>query len=39
MGNDYMRDYKRVIEELGEFLGYLFIMIGSIEAVLQRKEE
>ncbi len=39
MGNDYLRDYKRVIEELGELLGYLLIMVGSIEAVLQRKED
>ncbi|MCF7956741.1 MAG: hypothetical protein K9M75_13140 [Phycisphaerae bacterium] len=39
MGDDYVRDYKRVIEELGELLGYLLIMVGSIEAVLQRKED
>lgn len=39
MGDDYVRDYKRVIEELGELLGYLLIFIGSIEAVLQQKEE
>ena len=39
MGDDYMRDYKRVIEELGELLGYLLIMVGSLEAVLQRKED
>lgn len=38
MGDDYIRDYKRVIEELGEFMGYLFLMIGAIEAVLQQKE-
>lgn len=39
MGNDYVRDYKRVIEELGELLGYMFILMGSFEAVLQQKEE
>lgn len=38
MGDDYVRDYKRVIEELGELLGYLMIFLGSIEAVLQQKE-
>jgi hypothetical protein len=38
MGNDYVRDYKRVIEELGELLGYMLILIGSFEAVLQQKE-
>ena len=35
MGDDYQRDYKRVIEELGEMLGYLLILLGSIEALLQ----
>jgi len=39
MGNDYVRDFKRVIEELGELLGYLLILIGSFEAVLQQKEK
>jgi hypothetical protein len=39
MGDDYVRDYKRVIEELGELLGYLLIFIGSIEAILQQKNE
>ena len=36
MGDDYIRSYKRVIEELGELMGYLLILIGSIEAVLQQ---
>ncbi len=39
MGDDYVRDYKRVIEELGELMGYLFILAGSVEAALQQKEE
>lgn len=39
MGDDYVRDYKRVIEELGELLGYLLLMIGSIEAVFHQIEE
>ena len=39
MGDDYLRDYKRVIEELCELLGYMLILAGSIEAILQEKEE
>lgn len=35
MGDDYVRDYKRVIEELGEVFGYLLLVIGSIESTLQ----
>ncbi|MBE0536234.1 MAG: hypothetical protein IH624_11250 [Phycisphaerae bacterium] len=38
MGDDYVRNYKRVIEELGELLGYLLLLIGSLEAVCQQKE-
>ncbi len=38
MGDDFVRDYKRVIEELGELLGYLILLFGSIEAVLLAKE-
>lgn len=39
MGDDYVRDYKKVIEELGEMLGYLLILVGSLESVLQEKED
>lgn len=35
MGDDYVRDYKRVIEELGEVFGYLLVVIGSVESTLQ----
>lgn len=35
MGDDYVRDYKRVIEELGEVFGYLLLVIGSVESTLQ----
>lgn len=38
MGEDYVRNYKRVIEELLELLGYILIFIGSVETVLQQKE-
>ncbi|HPB31724.1 MAG TPA: hypothetical protein PLB62_09730 [Candidatus Sumerlaeota bacterium] len=34
MGNYYKRDYKRIIEESGEVLGYIFILLGAIEAIL-----
>ncbi len=34
MGQDYIRDYKRVIEELGELFGYALLLIGSVEAVI-----
>jgi len=37
MGENYTRDYKRVIEEIMESVGYLLLMIGSIEAVVQLK--
>lgn len=33
MGDDYMRDYKRVIEELGELFGYLLLLCGAIETL------
>ena len=35
MGDDYNRDYKRVIEETLETMGYLLVLIGSFESVLQ----
>ncbi len=34
MGDDYDRSYKRVIEETGEFAGYLIIALGIFETVL-----
>lgn len=35
LGEDYTRDYKRVIEEIGELFGYLLVLIGSIESLVQ----
>ncbi len=35
MGDDYTRMYKRVIEEMCELVGYLLILIGSIEMHVQ----
>jgi hypothetical protein len=37
MGDDYQRDYKRVIEETGELVGYFLLLAGSFEALLERK--
>lgn len=39
MGDDYTRDYKRVIEETTELLGYTLILIGSIEFLWQAKRD
>ncbi|MBS3758511.1 MAG: hypothetical protein KGY61_07585 [Desulfobacterales bacterium] len=36
MGEDYIRDYKRIIEESLELMGYLLILAGSIEALVER---
>ncbi len=35
MGDEYTRDYKRVIEESGEFVGYFLILVASIESLIQ----
>jgi hypothetical protein len=35
MGDDYNRDYKRVIEETLETMGYILVLIGSFESILQ----
>ena len=35
MGDDYVRDYKRVIEELGELFGYALLVMGSVESLLE----
>jgi hypothetical protein len=34
---DYSRDYKRVIEEVGELMGYLLMFLGSVEIVLETR--
>lgn len=38
MGENYMRAYKRVIEESGELLGYLLLLEGSIESLVWMKK-
>ncbi len=35
MGDDYIRGYKRVIEESGEVIGYCLLFMGSIESLVQ----
>jgi hypothetical protein len=37
MGDDYKRGYKRVVEESGEFVGYLLLVAGSVETLLSMK--
>lgn len=37
LGDDYTRSYKRVIEESGELVGYLLLVAGSVESILQRR--
>lgn len=37
MGDDYSRNYPRIIEELGEFMGYVLLLIGGFELTLQLK--
>ena len=39
MAEDYSRDYRRIIEELGELMGYGLILIGSIELTINRCEQ
>lgn len=37
LGDDYTRNYKRIVEETGEMGGYLMILIGAVECILQEK--
>ncbi|MPZ78726.1 MAG: hypothetical protein GEU77_19675 [Deltaproteobacteria bacterium] len=37
MGDEYNRDYKRVIEEILEVMGYVLLLIGSFESIVQLK--
>ena len=37
MGDDYSRDYKRMIEEIGELMGYGLLLIGSFELILETR--
>ena len=39
MSDDYSRDYRRIIEEIGELMGYGLILIGSIELTIQLNDE
>ena len=35
MNDDYSRDYRRIIEEIGELMGYGLILVGSIELAIK----
>lgn len=37
LGADYSRSYKRLIEEVSEMLGYLLILAGAIEWILESR--
>lgn len=37
MNDDYSRDYRRMIEEIGELTGYGLLLIGSFELILQKR--
>jgi len=37
MGDDYIRSYKRVIEECGELIGYMLLLAGSVESVINMR--
>ena len=37
MDDDYSRDYQRMIEELGELMGYVLLFIGSFELIRQMR--
>ncbi len=37
MGDDYTRDYKRVVEEILELMGILVLTAGCLECVIQMK--
>ena len=37
MGDNYMRDYKRVLEETFELMGYILILAGTVEAAVEMR--
>jgi len=37
MGEEYNRDYKRVIEEATELCGYVLLLVGTIETLVARR--
>lgn len=39
MSDDYSRDYRRIIEEIGELMGYGLILIGSVELTVNKNEQ
>lgn len=39
MGDNYDRDYKRVIEETLELMGYILVFAGSVEAAVELRAE
>jgi hypothetical protein len=39
LGDDFRRSHKRLIEEIGELLGYILILIGSIEWTIKVNRE
>ena len=39
MGDNYDRDYKRLIEETLELLGYILVLAGTIEAIVELRAE
>ncbi len=38
MGNDYTHDYKRVLEEVFELLGYIIILAGTMEMAMELRK-
>lgn len=38
MSDDYSRDYRRMIEEIGELMGYGLLLIGSRELILHNRK-
>jgi len=37
MGDDYSRDYRHMIEEIGELMGYGLLLIGSFELIMETR--
>ncbi len=38
MGDDYMRDYRRVIQESAELFGYVLLVAGALEGVIRDEQ-
>lgn len=39
MGDDYIRDYRRAIQETSELIGYLLLLAGVIEGIMRARAE